>query len=122
MTPRARIAAALVAATLTFASGPTLWAQDTSHKLTAMDEFQLQLPIDPQISPDGKRIAYVRRFADPMTDKRYSNLWIINTDGTDHRPLTTGNRGDTSPCRPETRAEKCRRGCPWGGGGGSLHP
>jgi dipeptidyl aminopeptidase/acylaminoacyl peptidase len=97
MTPRARIAAALVAATLTFASGPTLWAQDTSHKLTAMDEFQLQLPIDPQISPDGKRIAYVRRFADPMTDKRYSNLWIINTDGTDHRPLTTGNRTDVSP-------------------------
>ncbi len=39
----------------------------------------------------------MRRFADPMTDKRYSNLWIINTDGTDHRPLTTGNRSDVSP-------------------------
>ncbi|PYU60558.1 MAG: peptidase S9 family protein, partial [Acidobacteria bacterium] len=62
-----------------------------------MEEFQLQLPTDPQISPDGKKIAYVRRFADPMTDKRYSNLWIINTDGTDHRPLTTGNRSDASP-------------------------
>ncbi len=97
MTPKARIVAALVAATLTFASSPVLWAQDASHKLTAMDEFQLQLPADPQLSPDGKRIAYVRRFADPMTDKRYSNLWIINTDGTDHRPLTTGNRSDVSP-------------------------
>src|SRR5467141_687086 len=97
MTPRARIAAALVAATLTLASSPTLKAQDASHRLTAMDEFQLQLPTDPQISPDGKRIVYVRRFADPMTDKRYSNLWIINTDGTDHRPITTGNRGDVSP-------------------------
>ena len=96
MTPKARITA-LVAATLTLASSPALWAQDASHKLTAMDEFQLQLPTDPQISPDGKRIAYVRRFADPMTDKRYSNLWIINTDGTDHRPLTTGNRSDVSP-------------------------
>jgi len=32
-----------------------------------------------------------------MTDKRYSNLWIINSDGTDHRPLTTGNRSDSSP-------------------------
>src|ERR1700737_4757853 len=97
MTPKARIIAALVAATLTFASIPTLWAQDASHKLTAMDEFQLQLPTDPQISPDGKRIAYVRRFADPMTDKRYSNLWIINADGGDHRPVTTGNRSDVSP-------------------------
>ena len=73
-------------------------AQDTgAHALTVMDEFQLQLPLDPQISPDGKKIVYVRRFADPMTDKRYSNLWIINSDGSDHRPLTTGNRSDTSP-------------------------
>jgi acylaminoacyl-peptidase len=97
MTPKARNTIAILAATLTFASSPTLRAQEASHKLTAMDEFQLQLPTDPQISPDGKRIAYVRRFADPMTDKRYSNLWIINTDGTDHRPLTTGNRSDVSP-------------------------
>ncbi len=72
-------------------------AQDASRKLTVMDEFQLQLPTDPQISPDGKKIVYVRRFADPMTDRRYSNLWIINSDGTDHRPLTTGNRNDASP-------------------------
>ena len=62
------IVAALVAATLTFASSPTLRAQDASHKLTVLDEFQLQLPTDPQISPDGKTIAYVRRFADPMRD------------------------------------------------------
>src|SRR5260370_15085602 len=32
-----------------------------------------------------------------MTDKRYSDLWIINADGTDHRPLTIGNRSDVSP-------------------------
>jgi dipeptidyl aminopeptidase/acylaminoacyl peptidase len=72
-------------------------AQDSSHKLTATDEFQIQLATDPQISPDGKKIVYVRRFADPSTDRRYANLWIINSDGTDHRPLTTGNRNDTSP-------------------------
>src|SRR5437879_11399627 len=97
MTLNGRMAAALITATLMFSCSPTLWAQDASHKLTVMDEFQLQLPTDPQISPDGKRIVYVRRFADPMTDKRYSNLWIINADGTDHRPLTTGNRSDASP-------------------------
>ena len=32
-----------------------------------------------------------------MTDQRCSNLWIINADGTDHRPLTTGNYKDSSP-------------------------
>jgi dipeptidyl aminopeptidase/acylaminoacyl peptidase len=74
-----------------------LHAQESSHKLNAMDEFQIQLPTDPQISPDGKKIVYVRRFADPMTDRRYSNLWIVNADGTDHRPLTTGNHNEASP-------------------------
>jgi dipeptidyl aminopeptidase/acylaminoacyl peptidase len=97
MTSQARIAAALVGATFAFAASPTLRAQEASHKLSVMDEFQIQLPTDPQISPDGKKIVYVRRFADPMTDKRYSNLWIINSDGTDHRPITTGNRNDVSP-------------------------
>jgi dipeptidyl aminopeptidase/acylaminoacyl peptidase len=81
-----------------FVSSPVVTpAQSSAHKLTAMDEFQIQLPTDPQISPDGKKIVYVRRFADPMTDRRYSNLWIINTDGTDHRPITSGNRSDMSP-------------------------
>ena len=86
-----------IAATSWCAVPAPIRAQDSSHRLTAMDEFQLQTASDPQISPDGKKIVYVRRFADPMTDKRYSNLWIINADGTDHRPLTTGNRSDSSP-------------------------
>lgn len=71
--------------------------QDNSRKITVMDEFQIQLPTDPQISPDGKKIVYVRHFSDPMTDRRYSNLWIINSDGTDHRALTTGNHSEMAP-------------------------
>ncbi len=65
--------------------------------LTVQDVFNLQLATDPQISPDGKRIIYVRRFSDIMTDQRHSNLWIINVDGSNHRPLTTGNFNDGSP-------------------------
>src|SRR5207302_6379753 len=97
MTRKARTVSALLIATLALASSPKVWAQDASHKLSAMDEFQIQTPTDPQISPDGKKIVYVRRFADRATDKRYANLWIINSDGTDHRALTTGNRSDSSP-------------------------
>src|SRR5437879_11870535 len=97
MTPKARIAITLLATIWPIGTSSILRAQDVSRKLTAMDEFQIQLPTDPEISPDGKKIVYVRRFADAATDKRYSNLWIINTDGSDHRPLTTGNRSDSSP-------------------------
>src|SRR5258708_28064644 len=62
-----------------------------------MDDLSLQPATDPQISPDGKKIVYLRGFADPMTDRRYTNLWIVNSDGSEHRALTTGNRNDSSP-------------------------
>ncbi len=66
-------------------------------RLTVNDVFNLEVVSDPQISPDGKRVVYVRQFADIMADKRCSNLWIVNLDGTEHRPLTTGNVSDSSP-------------------------
>jgi len=91
-----RAALSIAAISLCCLPGLTV-AQDSSHTLTVMDEFQIQTAVDPQISPDGKKIVYVRRFADPMTDKRYSNLWIINADGADHRPISSGNHSYTSP-------------------------
>jgi dipeptidyl aminopeptidase/acylaminoacyl peptidase len=95
---RASTVVALVAAiAIGLTAPPRLRSQELSGRLTAMDEFQIQTGTDPQISPDGKKIVYVRRFADPMTDRRYANLWMINADGSDHRPLTTGNRNDISP-------------------------
>lgn len=62
-----------------------------------MDVFQLEYASDPQISPDGKTVVYVRNFMDVMKDRRRSNLWSINADGSDHRPLTSGTRNDGSP-------------------------
>src|SRR5262245_32469059 len=61
------------------------------------DVFSLEFAADPQVSPDGTQIVYVRNFFDIMTDRPKSNLWIVSADGSDHRPLTTGNRNDTSP-------------------------
>lgn len=68
-----------------------------SQRLEPMDFFRVQVASDPQISPDAKRIVYVRNSADISTDRRVSNLWIVNFDGSDHRPLTTGLYGDISP-------------------------
>lgn len=72
-------------------------ARDQEDRLTPMDLFELEYAADPQISPDGQTIVYVRRWSDVMSDRRYSNLWSIRFDGTDHRPLTTGPAQDTSP-------------------------
>ena len=70
-------------------------AEEKSDRLTPMDVFHLQYAADPQISPDGKRIVYTRQFSDVMADKRESNLWIINFDGTEDRALTTGSYSDS---------------------------
>src|SRR5215472_2999463 len=67
------------------------------HHLVPTDIFNFQFAQDPQISPDGRRIVYVRRFSDIMNDRSESNLWMITSDGSDERPLTTGSRTDTSP-------------------------
>lgn len=74
-----------------------LASQQDPNLLTAHDVFDLEYVADPQISPDGQRIVFVRRWADVNTDRRYSNLWIMDRDGGDQRPLTTGKRSDSWP-------------------------
>lgn len=57
------------------------------HKnaLELTDIFDMEFVSDPQISPDGSTIIYVRNFKDIMTDKNLSNLWIVNYDGSQNR-------------------------------------
>ena len=91
-------ACALAACCMSFLFlGLGLAQQQPAEGLQPMDLFNLQSVSDPQISPDGGKIVYVRRFADLAADRYYSNLWIINFDGSDNRPLTTGNYSDGSP-------------------------
>ena len=62
-----------------------------------MDVFSLEYASDPQISPDGKRVVYVRNFMDVQKDRRRSNLWVIDANGNEHRGLTSGDGNDRSP-------------------------
>ena len=65
--------------------------------LELIDIYSMEYVSDPQISPDGSKIIYVRNFKDVMTDKNLSNLWMVNFDGSNHRALTTGNQNDHAP-------------------------
>jgi dipeptidyl aminopeptidase/acylaminoacyl peptidase len=65
--------------------------------LAELDVFQLEYGSDPQISPDGARIVYVRNSMDIMKDRSRSKLWIVDFDGSDHRKLTTGEGDESSP-------------------------
>jgi len=62
-----------------------------------IDVFDLEYVSNPQISPDGNTVLYQRNYKDIMTDNNYSNIWIINFDGSNNRPITTGNFNDNSP-------------------------
>ena len=64
---------------------------------SARDVFELEYATDPQIAPDGERIAYVRRSNDIMTDRTRSNIWLLRADGSDHRPLLSGTANYSSP-------------------------
>ncbi|MFT7381484.1 MAG: dipeptidyl aminopeptidase/acylaminoacyl peptidase, partial [Roseivirga sp.] len=68
-----------------------------SNQLEMLDIFNLEYVSDPQISPNGQKIIYVRNFSDIMTDRNLSNLWIANFDGSQNRPLMTGEQNDRSP-------------------------
>ena len=68
------------------AYGPSETVAQDLKLFEALDVFELEVPSDIRISPDGRSIVYVRGGLDVMTDSYFSNLWIVNADGADHRP------------------------------------
>ena len=79
--------AALGAAVVFLAPAAGADALPDAQRLQSLDVFQLEYADDVQISPDGSRIVYVRVNHDIMTDRARRNLLIINSDGTNNRPL-----------------------------------
>jgi len=72
-------------------------ANGPDPRFTGSDLFSLAAASDPQISPDGRWVAYVRRSNDIMTDRARSSIWLIDTASGDQRPLVAGNGNHFSP-------------------------
>lgn len=81
---------------ISIAIGSTAGAQE-KEPFNYSDVFDLQYASDPQISPDGNHIVYVRNQFDIMTDRRYTNLWSLRYDGSEHRALTSGKDNISAP-------------------------
>ena len=94
---KTRFSAVLGAALLTLVAASGVTAADGVKRLQSIDVFQLEYADDVQISPDGSRIVYVRVSHDIMTDRARRNLWTINVDGTNHRPLRSESKNFQSP-------------------------
>ena len=66
--------------------------------ITAEDLYKFQLVNSPQISPDGQQIIFSVQRVDDKTQKKYSNLWLVPTDGSQPaRQFTYGDQSDTTP-------------------------
>ena len=61
------------------------------------DLFNLEVATNPQISPDGRTIAYVRESNDIMTDKARKTIWLVDVASGQQRPLLAGSGSYFSP-------------------------
>jgi dipeptidyl aminopeptidase/acylaminoacyl peptidase len=53
---------------------------------------------DPQLSPDGRRVLFVRTTTDSATGKRNADIWVVPADGSaPPRPFIEGPKTDGSP-------------------------
>ena len=64
-------------------------AQVQKPSFKPLDVFDLQWVADPQISPDGRSIAYVRMRFDIKTDRPRGTIWLVGVDGRHARPLSS---------------------------------
>src|SRR5262249_30353989 len=72
-------------------------AAQTKRNLTIDDLYALKGVSQPQVSPDGKWIAYVVRTYDQKTDKSNRDVYMIPYAGGDAIQLTTSEKSDTHP-------------------------
>jgi acylaminoacyl-peptidase len=82
---------------LVFVSPLSFGQLQAADHFEARDVFDLEYISDPQVSPGGDQVVFVRNFMDIMNDRVRSNLSIIDYDGSDLRPLTTGLVNHASP-------------------------
>ncbi|RMG55365.1 MAG: S9 family peptidase [Acidobacteria bacterium] len=86
----------LLLVSLSFAITEVALAQQTHpfsvHDLLAMDRIS-----DPQVSPDGRHIVFVISSTDLEANRRRTDLWLVNVDGSGLRRLTSHPAGDFNP-------------------------
>jgi dipeptidyl aminopeptidase/acylaminoacyl peptidase len=70
----------------------------TPHAFSVQDMVAMERLSEPTVSPDGKWVVYVRKSWDAKANKSTANLWLVSTDGTVSRSLTSAQyKSDNSP-------------------------
>jgi dipeptidyl aminopeptidase/acylaminoacyl peptidase len=73
-------------------------AQTARRGVTAEDYLAFEQAGDPQISPDGKSVAYTVTTINPKTNRRVTRIWTIaETGAPEARPFTEEGASSSSP-------------------------
>jgi dipeptidyl aminopeptidase/acylaminoacyl peptidase len=95
------LAACALACTLVFqiSSPPSRAQSETKRRgITPEDYYSFEFLGDPQLSPDGRLVAYVVTTIDQRQNRRFSNIWIAATDGhSAPRQFTASPQSSNSP-------------------------
>jgi dipeptidyl aminopeptidase/acylaminoacyl peptidase len=98
------VIASIAVSTSALAQGPALGAPTPNaarpaakRPLRATDIFRVRDVRDPQVSPDGKWVAYTVTVADSATDKNDTDVWMASWDGKENLRITSTKDGESQP-------------------------
>ena len=82
---------------LLLAAAPLAGQTPAKRPLRVGDMYQVKTVSGPQISPDGKWVAYVVTTTDSAKDKSDSDIWMTSWDGSETIRVTSSPDGESSP-------------------------
>jgi len=77
--------------------GLALPCRGETHPFSIHDMLAMVQLSDPHVSPDGSLVVFTLRKTDLEADKGRTDLWLVGTDGTNLRRLTSHPEADSNP-------------------------
>src|SRR5689334_8540460 len=119
--------ARILVVTLCFAAAIAALAQAQKRSITEKDIFHFNWIGDPQISPDGERVAFVKVTVDEKKTGYDTSIWSVSMRGDEQPRRMTDGKHDSSPrWSPDgkwlvfVRAPEAPAGSAPAGGGGAA--
>ncbi|HXK58991.1 MAG TPA: S9 family peptidase [Acidobacteriota bacterium] len=77
--------------------GLIVYAQPAKKAFEISDYYRTVFPGAPSLSPDGSKVVFAVQRYDLPKGKGWSEIWMMNSDGSELRQMTFGQHQDTSP-------------------------